>query len=326
MNEVWNLHCHDGRQLTEISESLFQPSGIFWPDLQNLIQILGAKIHPCFKPLSKKQENRFVAISYKFDDFSLGILCKAITNSATKHLGFSNTALSESNITQLINLIKQSDIKILQIDWNPIENPDLFGEFLKSPSKLQNLSLKSSGIHIQAFNCLCENLKVNKSLQTLDLYGNNITNLTALASLLETNRSLASINLSGNQLTDEHLAPLVGVFGKIPYSEEQVKEFKSLEKIKAKMKIQSLPAHSFSNEDFSDEIFYEEERKEYFLLKNQIFRHLNLSLNNFTNDHYLRLILSIALKDLKILLSGNPLPESLKTSLLQAFNLNLFIN
>lgn len=325
MEKSWSLSCHNDRNLEEINECTFQPSGRLWPDLQNLVQILGASMHPAFKYL-KKPETRFIANSIQFDDFSFGILCKAISDSQLKHLVFTNTNLTQSALSHLTNLLSCTPLQSLQLDWNPLPTPQLFNEFASSTLKIQHLSLKSCGIDDLTFALICSSLKENIHLKSLDLFGNSIKDLKGLGEMLIVNRSLINLNLSGNSICDEDLGPLVGTFGKILYSEKEAVEFRSIEREKAKMKIQHFGKNNFTDFMFTDEIIVDEETQEYFLLKNQAFMHFNLSLNKFTTDHFLRLILSVSLKNFKILLSGNPLPESLKVSLTQAFPLNLIIN
>jgi hypothetical protein len=309
------------RDVNEIDQCNFKPSGNFWPDLQNLVEILGAKPHPCFIPGHK---NRFFAISYKFDEFSFAILCKVLATSPIKQVGFNNANLQTIHITYLLKLILIPTFQNLQIDWNPIESPLMFSELLNNSSKLQSLSLRSSGINNEAFAAICENLKDNRVLKSLDLYGNFINDLIPLGGLLNVNRTLSMLSLSGNQLTDECLEPLLGAFGKILYSQEEVEVFKKKQKDNAKKKIQ-FSDKKLIDAILEDEIYIDDDTNQSYLLKNQVFNHFNLSLNKFTGDHYLRLVLSQATKNFKILISGNLFPESLKNSLTQAFPNNLII-
>ena len=196
----------------------------------------------------------------------------------------------------------------------------IYAEFLNTYSNLQNLSLKACNIASDTFAEICKNLKSNKTLKKLDLYGNLITNLTSLGELLEINRSLTNLNLAGNSISDQDLAPLIEKFGKISYSKDQVEEYKR--ELKEKAKTQDFGKKSFYEHSF-DEVVFEEENNQYFLLKNQSFKVLNLALNNLSSDHYLRLILSQSLPGFIVIVSGNPMPESVKNSLIQAFPGNL---
>jgi len=45
-------------------------------------------------------------------------------------------------------------------------------------------------------------LKVNKTLKELDLYGNSISDVSALAEALKVNKTLKELDLDGNQLSD----------------------------------------------------------------------------------------------------------------------------
>lgn len=324
MERTWSLSCHDNRQLSEISESKFQPSGRFWSDLRNLVHMLDATIHPCFVNIPK-QDTRFTGISFKFDDFSFAILCKILFSSPLKQIIFNNCSLSVAQINNLVSLRSLPHFQSLQIDWNPVENPMIFADLLCLDSKLHSLSLKSCNLDNESFFTICESLKTNKTLNFLDLYSNQISDLSKLSEALKENRSLVGLSLCSNNIHDENLSPLIGIIGKILCTEEDAQEFKRIEKEKAKKKVQEIGPLDMFKGDFTDEIEYNEESKEYFIMKNQVFRQFNLSLNKISNDHYLRLLLGSALKSFKVLITGNPLPESVKSSLGQAFAQNIIV-
>jgi Leucine-rich repeat (LRR) protein len=196
-------------------------------------------------------------------------------------------------------------------------------KILHTDCKLQSLSLKSCDLNNSFFSDLCERLQKNENLTELDLYDNQITNLVPLASVLQVNRTLKSLSLCKNSIRDQDLAPLVGVFGKIRMSALEAEEYKKIEREKATSKY--LAGNQNLSKSFTDDLEFNEDSGEYFLIKNKVFRNFNLSLNCCDADHFLRLVLSQVLPSFKILISKNPLPETVKNSLMQAFSGNVIV-
>lgn len=322
MKKFWNLECHFLRNIDEIDTVEFQPSGKFWPDLNNILIILEAIPHPSFTQ-GPKTDSRYFCSSLQFDEYSLKVLCKVAKQSHLKTFGFSNCALPEGHINYLIALTDSPNIEKFQIDWNPLPDPLVFIKILHSGCKLQTLSLKSCELNNAFFSELCERLQKNEILKELDLFGNHINDLKPLAFVLQSNRTLTSLSLSKNSIRDQDLAPLIGIFGKIKISAEEAEEYRKVEREKATSKY--LAGNQNVSKSFTDDLEINEETQECFLIKNKVFRNFNLSLNCCSGDHYLRLVLSQALPEFKVLMSKNPLPETVKESLLQAFSNNLIL-
>ncbi|CAG9323770.1 unnamed protein product [Blepharisma stoltei] len=323
-SSLWSLYCHDSRGLHEIKEAGFKPSGKLWSDISNLLQVLNAKIHPCFKDQIPTESENFSAMSYRFDNFSFKVLMFVLTTANVKQIRFNNCDLNEDLIAMIIEIISLDHINWLQIDWNPGLQDYKYSELLRGDSKLQVLSLKACNLGDNALSYICEALKENKKLKTLDLYGNRIYSLTPIAEMLEVNRSLMHLNLAKNELTDEQLMPLVGAFGKIPFPSERVEEFRRREKEIIKEKAMKNKGHG-EIEPPADELIEEEESGQCFLMKNKVFSRLNLSLNKIESDRQLRLILIQALPHFKILMKNNPIPELVKRPLVIGFSQNLVI-
>lgn len=323
MKRFWNLECHFLRNTDEIESIEFQSSGKFWPDLNNILIILEAIPHPSFT-LDPKTDSRYFCNSLQFDEFSLKILCRVAKHSHLKTFGFSNCALPEGHINYLTALTDSPNIEKLQIDWNPLPDPLVYVKILHAECKLQALSLKSCELTNAFFSELCERLQKNEILKELDLFGNFINDLQPLAAVLQTNRTLACLSLSKNSIKDQDLAPLIGIFGKIKVSAEEAEEYRKIEREKATSKY--LAGGQNVSKSFTDDLEVNEETQEFFLIKNKVFRNFNLSLNCCSGDHYLRLVLSQALPEFKMLMSKNPLPETVKESLLQAFGNSLILN
>ena len=180
---------------------------------------------------------------------------------------------------------------------------------------MQLLSIRVSNLSDSAFRLICENLKNNKYLKTLDLYGNNITNLTPLAEVLDVNRFLMNLNIGKNQITDEGLGCLVGIFGKLEFPEDKVEEYRKKEKEIAKIKAQKNRGKVLEPEAPADELIQDEETKQFYLLKNKVFRQLNISFNSLTICENLRNILDHSLGSFKVVISHNPLTTEILESL-----------
>ena len=200
-----------------------------------------------------------------------------------------------------------------------------YSELLREGSRLQLLSLRVSNIGDEGFRLLCENLKNNKFLRTLDLFGNQISNLVPFAEVLEINRFLMNFNIGKNFITDEALGPLVGVFGKLEFPEEKVEEYRKKEKELAKIKAQKNRGKVIEPEAPADELIQDEEAKQFFLLKNKVFRNLNLSFNRLTRSENLKTILNHSLAHFKIIISYNQLSTETLEFLQQNYPVSLVL-
>ena len=311
---IWNYSCHIGRSLAEINDSQIKLTGKFYSDLQLIAQLINASPHPCFKENNHPETETpyFSAISHRFDLFSFKILCFALSGCLTRMVKFNNCCLGPEHIDLLLPALSQEFVPWLQIDWNPL--PDIkIAELLREGSKLQLLALRVSGLGDETFRLLCENLKNNKYLKTLDLYGNNISNLTPFAEVLDINRFLVNLNIGKNHISDDSLNCLIGTFGKLEFPEDKVEEYRKKEKEIAKIKLQKNRGKVVEPEAPADELIQEEETKQFYLLKNKVFKHLNLSFNSITHGETLKSILNHCLGHFKVVISYNPMtPEILE--------------
>jgi hypothetical protein len=237
---------------------------------------------------------------------------------------FNNCELTTEHIDVLLPCLSSENFPWLQLDWNPLPS-HRFSELLREGSKLQLLSLRVCGITDDAFRMICDNLKSNKYLKTLDLYGNNITNLGPLAEVLEVNRFLVNLNLGKNCITDETLAQIAGVFGKLEFPEDKVEEYRKKEKDLAKLKAQRSRGKVVEPDAPMDELVQDEETKQFYLLKNKVFRHLNLSFCQLGKCDNLRNILSHALENFKAVVSYCQLPQEILEAMQRSFPNSLVV-
>ncbi|CAG9326702.1 unnamed protein product [Blepharisma stoltei] len=331
----WFYNCHEQRRLDEITALGYKCTGRLWNDLANIIQSLSAYMHPSFKEqlrdmsTSSGQEieiPNFLATSFHFDVFSFKILIFTLTTDPVRMLRFNNCGLSEELVDMLQSIIHLDHINWIQLDWNPGLPDRKYIDFLKEGTKLQTLSLRCCNLGNEAIHGICEALKTNKTLKALDLYGNCFNTLTSFAGVLETNRYLVHLNLAKNNLTDDHIAPFIGVFGRLHFPDDKVEEYRKKEKDLAKAKALKSKGKQVEPEPPADELVQDEESKQFYLIKNKVFKRLNLSLNNISSDHYLRLLLHQVLPNFKLVLQVNPIPESVKRQLAMGFADILILN
>lgn len=292
-------------------------------------------MHPAFKEQLRDLSTasgqdadipNFFATSFHFDLFSFKILINCLTADPVKQIRFNNCDLSEELIDMLQGIVNLDHINWLHLDWNPGLPDRKYADFLREGSKIQTLSLRCCNLGNESVRGICDSLKANKVLKALDLYGNRFTTLQDFASALEVNRSLVHLNLAKNNLTDDHLSVFVGNFGRVHFQDEKVEEFKKKEKDLAKAKALKARGKVQEPEIPADELIQDEESKQYFLIKNKVFKRLNLSLNNISLDVHLRQILIQALPNFKVMLHVNPLSDSLKRQLSTGFGDIVILN
>ncbi len=91
-------------------------------------------------------------------------------------------------------------------------------EALSTNTSLKSLNLAKSSLTISDDNgaALYQLLKINNSLENLDLSGNTVTNCRHIAAGLAVNKTLRSLNLSYCKLTDQSIEELsTGLINKI---------------------------------------------------------------------------------------------------------------
>lgn len=323
---IWDYNVQSHRSPTEIIESQIKLTGKLYNDLSLISQQFSSSLHPCFRDSGHAETETpyFSAISHRFDNFSIKILSIALAGCPTRMVKFNNCELTPEQIDILVPCLNFEHVPWLQIDWNPLPD-NKFADLVREGSKVQLLSLRVSNLGDDAFRLICDNLKSNKFLKTLDLYGNYVSNLAPLAEVLDANRFLINLNIGKNLVTDDGLSCLVGVFGKLEFPEDKVEEYRKKEKELAKIKAQKNRGKIVEPEAPADELIQDEETKQYFLLKNKVFRHLNISFCSLTKCDHLKAILSHCLGNFKAVISFNPLPQEQAELLQKSFPNSLVI-
>jgi hypothetical protein len=323
---IWSYKAASLRNPAEVIETQVKVTGKLFNDLQMISALFNGSLHPTFRDAGHLEAEvpHFSAISVKFDLFSFKILAIALSGCPTRMVKFNNCELTAEHIDMLAVSLLSENFPWLQIDWNPLAEHK-FAELVREGSKLQLLSLRASNISDEGFRLICENLKNNKYLRTLDVYGNFVSCLTPLAEVLDVNRFLINVNLGKNFITDESLAPLVGVFGKLEFPEDKVEEYRKKEKELAKIKAQKNRGKVVEPEAPADELIQDEESKQFFLLKNKTFKHLNLSFCPLTRCENLRIILDHALSTFKAVISFNQIPSDVLEMMQKQYSNNLVL-
>ena len=313
---IWNFKASAHRNPSEVIETQVKLTGKLYNDLQMMTAMFGGSLHPAFKE-SFHSETETPYFSFK-------ILAIALAGCPTRMVKFNNCELTPDHIDMLSISLLSENFPWLQIDWNPLAESK-FADLVREGSKLQLLSLRACHVTDEGFRLVCENLKANKYLKTLDLYGNHVSNLAPLAEVLEVNRFLVNVNLGKNLITDDSLAALVGVFGRLEFPEDKVEEYRKKEKELAKVKAQKNRGKVVEPEAPADELIQDEETKAYFLLKNKTFKHLNVSFCPLTKCDNLRVILNKALSNFKVVISFNQMSSELLEALQKNYPGNLVL-
>jgi len=324
-DSIWRVECHDHRDLNEVTESGFKCSGDLFADLSEMASSLGAFVHPEFKkttPQSDQELPSFCSNSVKFDKFSFKILCSVLKNNPTQKVKFQNCELTDEHLEMLLEVTRADTLTSLQLDWNPFLGSQKCPELCNDLSRLRFLSLRCCGINDEALELICKNLKSNKSIKTLNLYGNNFSSLENIAEVLKENRVLVSLNLSKNNLTDSHLEPLIGQFGKVALDPSKVEECKKKLKDSAKSK----PSKSKAQLEIDlpqDELVQEEET--YYLICNKSFKNLVLDLNCITGGDNLEQLVQQLLPESKVFVAMNQIEEPTKKTLANKYPSSLVL-
>lgn len=172
-----------------------------------------------------------------YDERSMNIICEALTqNSHIESITFNQPKLHETNIEAITKILRNNTtLKSLEIRGVTTNGIETLGEALKENSSLKKLSLKnckldhytsgfdnSKAVRIlistyqprvrqpqttdtitskrQSFESFCESLKVNTSLDELDLSGSAITDqsICSISEVLTINTSLKTLRLCVN--------------------------------------------------------------------------------------------------------------------------------
>ncbi len=149
----------------------------------------------------------------------LSTLCEA--NTSLKNLSLSDCSLSLDDHGAIPRLLSiNTTLEHLNLSCNSIGNTELKNlcEALSTNTSLKRLNLEKSSLTISDDNgaALYQLLKINNSLEDLDLSYNTVTHCRHIAAGLAVNKTLRTLDLTRCELTDQSIEELsTGLINKI---------------------------------------------------------------------------------------------------------------
>lgn len=234
------------------------------------------------------------------------------------------------------------------VDWNPLygddystskgydnepytpaeDEPSLFAKLISDAKKLQVCFLRANNLTDRDLKQICQVLKpesgvqMNRNLKVLDLSSNRFSGeaVRDIAIVFEVNRNLEFVGLAKNNLKTEDVLPMLKCLGRQPFPADKVAqhqaELKARDAIIEKNKKQKAAKKPEEPVPVLDNLESEVQRDEngtevtvWYLLRNPQFKHLNLCLNQITDDILDRVeeLLLNSTDDFGLTLAGNPL-------------------
>eukprot|EP00743_Colponemidia_sp_Colp-15_P000854 GILK01000942.1.p1 GENE.GILK01000942.1~~GILK01000942.1.p1 ORF type:complete len:415 (+),score=77.79 GILK01000942.1:873-2117(+) len=346
LKAVWRKNVNDQIELPEKLPA-YAPTGKLKIDAMKYSDLLGITTHPLFfkkpfptpnqvpastptipeDPAVKKEDEKkeepeptvFAAHSTELDRGTLRALQLALPASKVNTLRFINCALSVPAIETVCKMCASGAISTLQLEWNPLptEQEAVFAKLI-SDTKLQHLSLRGNRIGNSLCQGLSDALKTNKTLKSIDLWSNDITDegLAVLSSMLLDNKTLLSLSVGRNRITENGVSSLLSQIGLIKMSEQELQSYRERERLLAEVQKKPVKGKKPTMEfDIAPLEPTEELDGHMYWARNHTLLHINLSYNLITDTSNLadRILLSRSLS--RVVLIGNPLTEATLTSL-----------
>lgn len=157
--------------------------------------------------------------NWQIDDGSFHGLCFALQHCPKIHtLIFFNVQLRDDEVDTLFNLLPQTQVTRLHLDWNASPghtpcSPATLTELLSSPSTLTTLSMRTCGLGAAHATAIATALRADTKLEVLTLFDNAIGDTGALeiAYALPFNTTLTSLSLGNTGITGKAAQILVDV-------------------------------------------------------------------------------------------------------------------
>jgi len=188
---------------------------------------------------------------YRLDPNSMKVMFKVLeTCPHIQTLKLQNNGFTISLFNELITYICADNCPIINLflDWNPIytddfkagdtnaaignefyvpgeEDPNPWAKLIESNKKLQVLFLRASGLKDSDLSSICSVLKNNGTIKVLDISSNydlTTASLGEICEVLQVNRSIEYLGLSKLNLENEDILPMLDLFGRFPFPEDQV--------------------------------------------------------------------------------------------------------
>lgn len=200
---------------------------------------------------------------------------------------------SDATLALLTQIVTQNKITRLFFEWNKLDSEQQLAsiaQFGRSEC-LEMLVLRSNALSEECLQALVQNLVENPNVQLkfFDLYDNNLSanSLAHLSTLLEKNRTLESLGLSKNNLTDlDQIAPLLQNIGKFLLSEEELEAYRSKEKERDAIVARNAKSKNKTQVEAVPQLDPVSQNNDgtYSILKNMKMQMINLSVNKLTDD------------------------------------------
>ena len=250
-------------------------------------------MHPSLRKLShiESEINSIEIFNYKVDKNTIKILIHILPYTRITCLKFGMNDWELSNLELLIDGIvnTQNNIYNLSLDWlkDNIKPEKMYSQLFEL-SKLEGVSLRGSNIGDLGAKEIFRILKNNKNLKTLNLYENNISDdiLEDFNMFLTDNKCLETLNLGNNYFTDSFISGIKNFLGVFHLSSpEEVADYQR--KIKERDAIVSKNVKLRNSKKPELEVPFlfplEQRGNEFFVVKNEKIKNVNLMKNKFTD-------------------------------------------
>ena len=317
--KFWSFDVCEQVKLSDEVLSNFKQKGKFYEDALYFYDQIGTGVHPSIKVFHGTTPTVITFNNVLVDNNTIKILFHLINSSKIVKMKFSSNNFTIENLDFLINslLNKPNEVYDFTFEWNDkitvdkqvysfqnveeITDEIIVNQFKKqheillnlfiNPNKLESICLRGNFLGDEIANLIFENLKnENTNLRILNLFKNNLTSecIKKFSEMLKVNKKLEEINFGGNYLTNETLELIKQNYGMWLLNEEELEEFKKLEKEKqdiikqnAKLKAAKKPELEVPELDNLEEI----DGKNY-RCKNHTLRVINVIQNNFDENSF----------------------------------------
>lgn len=245
----WTYEANEARraELAEDKIKAYTPTQHFRRDFMAYCKLQGVVPHPCILPFHPDEEEHApelsAAVQYDMTDVehikvkhwcldtgSLFALCWALPHAPTMNeLYLYDVHLNAQQLVILCTELPKSHVRVLHLDWNPIDPASvvpnssndleklpndsedeevasadrIFAKLIGEGSILTYLSLRGNGIMASGARAIAQGLRHNTTLESLNLFNNNLHDegAIALAHALPFNKTLRSLSIANNHLS-----------------------------------------------------------------------------------------------------------------------------
>ena len=283
--------------------------------------MMGTGPHPSIKHLQGVQSPTQINFNNVLLDINtIKIFFHLLPTTKITSIKLSNNNFNLKNLECFIkNLIeKENNINSISYEWNSdiiiddikysykdisiIEDEKLLQDIKKSqnllinlvthvPSKLEVVCLRGNFLGDEFAKKIFEEMKKEENtIRVLNLFKNNLTDecIKTFSEMILVNRNLEEINFGNNLLTDEALELIVKNYGIFKLNNDEVEEYKKLEKERQDIIKQNAKLKAAKKPEV--EVPYLDELKEiegeFYKVKNDCLKVFNLIQNKFTEKSF----------------------------------------